>query len=387
VLFRSLLTILSDLSSRKEYEGIDIENISTELPKREFENNDDFEKFKNEYEEKNKKYNDALAKYHKWESEEREGTEPEFPKRETILFNKKPITVGTRPDLLNYINDKDYEILKKKHKLNLRLLKEYQEIADTLLSYTQKTRKEIEDNDLNHGDELKTKCNGNFDTISHEEFDSKYYPLAKLQLMVKIHTRDEKDDIIRTDCFYTPNIYNYLVADAKKGKSFTNPNNQKALTEENLQAIMEKVILIDSKKKLPKYIVPRKDTKIHLLTEQDNDFYHIYLSRTFTYVPEFIIHKICCIPANIEHTHTGSSDMTSATMLVKIQNLFDKGLLLYSYVPPYKDEYNNYIKFGIHFNRYKKEGDWGRLQRINQKPSAEKIRLFKHYFEEISLYD
>jgi hypothetical protein len=72
-------------------------------------------------------------------------------------------------------------------------------------------------------------------------------------------------------------------------------------------------------------------------------------------------------------------------MLVKIQNLFDKGLLLYSYVPPYKDEDNNYIKFSIHFNRYKEVRDWGPLQRINEEPSAEKIRLFKHYFQEISL--
>jgi len=391
-----LIRILSDFSSNNP--DFDIENINTELPKRAFENIDDFEKFKNEYEEKNKKYNDAKAKYNKWESEEREDTEPEFPKRETILFNKKPIIVGTRPDLLKFINDEDYEKLKEKHKSNLKILNEYQKLMNldffTLTkkppSEKLKTRKQINKKYLENGDGNPKKCNGNFDTISSENFDSEYYPLTKLQLMVKIHTRNNENKITRTDCFYTPNIYNYLVSIAKEGvKSFTNPNRPDILlTEENLREIMRKVKLIDPTKELPKHIVPRKDTEFYLLTRQNGLFYNIYLSRKFTSVPEFIIYKICCIPANIEQTHTGSSDMTSATMIIKIQNLFDKGLLLHSYVPPYKNEQRtSYIKLGIHFNRYKEVRDWGPLQRINEEPSAEKIRLFKHYFQEISSYE
>ena len=75
-------------------------------------------------------------------------------------------------------------------------------------------------------------------------------------------------------------------------------------------------------------------------------------------------------------------------MIIKIQNLFDKGLLLHSYVPPYKNEQRtSYIKLGIHFNRYKEVRDWGPLQRFDEEPSAEKIRLFKHYFQEISSYE
>ena len=81
---------------------------------------------------------------------------------------------------------------------------------------------------------------------------------------------------------------------------------------------------------------------------------------------------------------SGSSDITSNTMLFRIFKLFNEGKLLHNYVPPYcllsNNQYRYYIKAGIHFNRYKTSTDWIK----DNITKDEFVNLFKHYAEEIN---
>jgi hypothetical protein len=86
---------------------------------------------------------------------------------------------------------------------------------------------------------------------------------------------------------------------------------------------------------------------------------------------------------------SGSSDITSNTMLFRIFKLFNEGKLLHNYTPPYclkssaNDRYRYYIKAGIHFNKYRKTDDWIKNDRMTKE---EFVNLFKHYAEEINNY-
>ena len=68
--------------------------------------------------------------------------------------------------------------------------------------------------------------------------------------------------------------------------------------------------------------------------------------------------------------------MTSSTYVKKIYDLFNNGMLMHRYVPPYYVGRGEYVKLMIHFNRYQTAEDW-------DKPRREQIRMFKHYMEEI----
>jgi hypothetical protein len=122
-----------------------------------------------------------------------------------------------------------------------------------------------------------------------------------------------------------------------------------------------------------------------------NRFNNIYISRVIGGV-EYCIFNICTIPAEIEISGdfgTGSSDLTSNTMLFRIYKLFNEGKLLHNYIPPYNIPSINggylYIKPHIHFNNYKGVNSWiydNRTKRTKQSF----IEMFKHYAEEINNY-
>jgi hypothetical protein len=122
-------------------------------------------------------------------------------------------------------------------------------------------------------------------------------------------------------------------------------------------------------------------------------FYNVYISRDIG-GKEFKVYDICIIPADIEPTgnfSTGSTDLSSNTMIFRICKLFNDGKLLHSYVPPYCILENartglfQYIKPQIHFNKYKNIDDWIYNDKF-LKSKDEFIEMFKHYAEEINNY-
>ena len=76
-------------------------------------------------------------------------------------------------------------------------------------------------------------------------------------------------------------------------------------------------------------------------------------------------------------------------MLFKIFKLFNDGHLLHKYVPPYRiivaSGRYQYIKLGIHFNRYLKMEDWIINSDTRERMTkAQMIEMFKHYAQEIN---
>lgn len=107
---------------------------------------------------------------------------------------------------------------------------------------------------------------------------------------------------------------------------------------------------------------------------------------------EYNVYNICTIPADMEASGdfaTGSTDLTSTAMLFKIFKLFNDGHLLHKYVPPYRiivaSGRYQYIKLGIHFNRYLKMEDWIINSDTRERMTkTQMIEMFKHYAQEIN---
>jgi hypothetical protein len=274
------------------------------------------------------------------------------------------------------------------------------------------TRKEIADKVLYDYSELADKCSESIDILTNEELDDENYPLAKLQLMVRLKVNINGTKKYRTECIYAPKLYNYLVKCINDKEYFVNPVTKSRYTDDHIEELMKVMRIIDPAIEKPVFIKHRNDTMLKIKyeieeIEGDDDysdvsfreikklnFYNIYLSRNIG-GKEHIIYDICVIPADIEPTGifaTGSTDLSSNTMLFRICKLFDEGKLLHNYLPPYcipieddDDGYYQYIKPAIHFNRYNKLYQWFWN---NNKPVTkdEYIEMFKHYAQEINNY-
>jgi hypothetical protein len=179
-------------------------------------------------------------------------------------------------------------------------------------------------------------------------------------------------------------------------------------TDEHIENLLKVIRLIAPKIEKPVFIKHRNDTLLKInfkIIEYDAGeanldtsfgngiirFNNIYISRTIGGV-EYSIFNICTIPADIEISGdfgTGSSDLTSNTMLFRIYKLFNEGKLLHNYIPPYNIPSMNggylYIKPLIHFNNYKHVNSWVYDNGIKRTKQSF-IDMFKHYAEEINNY-
>ena len=247
--------------------------------------------------------------------------------------------------------------------------------------------------------ELADRCNDSNDILTKQDFDSEDYPLAKLQLLVrlKINYKDKH----KTECIYAPSLYNYLVQCINNKQPFINPLTRVQYTEEHINELMNVMKIINPNIEKPFLSKPLNDKKFiidyNVITSGRQtynplglEFWSIDLYRQFGET-KYLIYHLCTIPSNIEPTGTfatGSSDISSTAMLFKIFKLFNDGRLFNKYVPPYcitymganRETYLSYIALQIHFNNYKKIYDWLDIDK-------EKIvEMFKHYAEEINNY-
>ena len=274
------------------------------------------------------------------------------------------------------------------------------------------TKEQIANNVLYDYSDLADKCSENIDILTNEELDDENYPLSKLQLIarLKVYTSDRQR--YRTECIYAPKLYNYLIKCINAKEPFINPVTKAKYTQENIEELMKVMRIIDPKIEVPIFIKHRNDTKlkINYRTYEVNlrdfgtnasfdsiyimRFSKIYISRMLG-GDERVVYELCYIPYDIEATGTfatGSTDLTSSTMLYRIFKLFNEGRLLFNYLPPYNIHIDRniyrYIKPDIHFNRIDSINNW--LRKSNSDPTLltknEFIERFKHYAQEINNY-
>ena len=281
------------------------------------------------------------------------------------------------------------------------------------------TREDFANNVLYDYTGFADKCSESIDILTNEELDDENYPLSKLQLMarMKVYTRNKKN--YRTECIYAPKLYNYLIQCINSNEPFINPVTKTKYTEENIEELMKVMRIINPKIINPKIEVPvfmkhTNDTKLELkyntvsvdISDYGSNpsygstkilnFNRIYLSRMIA-GSNYIAYEICHMPADIEVSGTfatGSTDLTSNTMIVNIYKLFNEGRLLHNYLPPYNirrpgttNQYT-YIKPQIHFNRILSLNNWLYVSDRDKTliTKEELINRFKHYAQEVNNY-
>ena len=382
----------------------------------------EFKKERDAYDELWEKYKETRESYEK----NRRGSSPKPPVKPTITLPwGKVHTIAKEIDPI-HIKDKvivkfreeyakvepiidEYNILKNmSYKELKRRMGRSPTSAETQLmndnELLRMTKEEIVDNVLYDYSGLADKCSESIDILTNEELDDENYPLAKLQLMVRFKVYIPGTTKYRTECIYAPKLYNYLIKCINNKEYFVNPVTKTRYTEENIEELMKVMRIVDPKIERPVFVKHRNDRllKLEYKVETINynslhnsfgninsiTYYKLYLSRTLGGV-EYNIYNLCTIPAIIEidgEFASGSADITSSTMLFRIYKLFNDGMLLYNYVPPYNyvsatQNLNHvFVKIFIHFNSFRTRKQW-----IKDDTTKEQfINMFKRYAEEIN---
>lgn len=408
--FKIIEDPLIKLLSKEEFKDIDINNL--ELPKQNMTDN--------EYKKLTDEYAELLDKFNKEKSIAMSNSKSP-PKRAILeMPNKTKLIIGIHKIPKQNYSDAEYKKLKSQYKKNISIIELYKELINTgfldlkssqqssksissqqssksissqqssksisspqsSMSILNKSRENIIKDDLFDDtiidDSRLLRCINNTDIISQDDFTNPNYPLAKLQLITKLKIKDASGKLLRTDCYYTPNLYNHLVTLANEKKPFTDPYNGKyLLTDNDIKGIMKIMKIIDPKIEKPRYIKSSNDKQFMIDAEiNEYNLYNVYVYRLFGNT-RFKILILFTFPADIEIEDTGSSDITSATLLLKIIELFNNGKLMITYLPPYNED-GYYLLPDINYNAYNNVSKWIKMTRKN------KIELFKNMVEEIS---
>lgn len=401
--FKIIEDPLIKLLSKEEFKDIDINNL--ELPKQNMTDN--------EYKKLTHEYAELLDKFNKEKSIAMSNSKSP-PKRAILeLPNKTKLIIGIHKIPKQNYSDAEYKNIKSQYKKNIPIIELYKKLINTgfldlnssktsksissprtssssnsisslrlSMSILNKSRENIIKDDLFDDtiidDSRLLRCINNTDIISQDDFTNPNYPLAKLQLITKLKIKDASGKLLRTDCYYTPNLYNHLVTLANEKKPFTDPYNGKyLLTDNDIKNIMKIMKIIDPKIEKPRYIKSSNDKQFMIDAEiNEYNLYNVYVYRLFGNT-KFKILILFTFPADIEIEDTGSSDITSATLLLKIIELFNNGKLMITYLPPYNED-GYYLLPDINYNAYNNVSKWIKMTRKN------KIELFKNMVEELS---
>lgn len=247
------------------------------------------------------------------------------------------------------------------------------------------------------------KCNlddeGSLSTPFTTDFTPlKDYPLSKLQLVVKIHTRDEDGKIVRTDCGNPIDLYNYIISFYNENKNPIHPLTKKLLTEENIDAIMEKLPFAINDPYIARPIARKNmaDSNLFISFINSNDYYTAYVMRNFggdySFEDESMhgldipIYQICSFPSDIGSED--SIDRTSSGMAYMLDTLFSERRLLHNYNSPYGVIRNNawsVLAIRTPLIQYKSKDDWITNRVTKKIRTREEIeRLFFVLYEELA---
>jgi hypothetical protein len=395
--------------------NIDLETL--ESPKRIFNNDKEYETYLDKYNTLREQYESEYQTWRKINEVDKKQQNDSLrttttpPRRPTLtLPNKSVVTVlrkeqsSTLPQQLSsYIPDEKYTQIRKTIADNKKLMDMYRELIDVgLLKLTNnhkkynlelldKDRAYFENNVLDNDNVRNAnRCVANHDNLTSEDFDHPDYLLAKLQLMFKLHKRDENGKVIYTYCFYAPAFYNYLVNQitrnnvvkhpVTKQMTIKNPITSEPVDDEDIDNLMQIMKVIDSSIERPVYIKPIHDEMLYIYSSEElyngHEFFNVFIMRRIGDV-NITVRKLCTILADVEIQESGSSDITSNIFIDIVYELFNSGRLLKTYMPPYKDKNNEFIKPMIHFNNYATPEQWDKPTR------EEQLKMFVHYLEEI----
>lgn len=199
----------------------------------------------------------------------------------------------------------------------------------------------------------------------------KNYPLSKLQLVVKIHTRDKDNKIIRTDCGNPIDLYNYVISFYNEGKEPIHPLTKKLLTTENIDAIMQKLPFAVNNPYIERPISKKHNVDKHLFINfsNNNGYYTAYVMRNFggdydyedssMHGVDIPIYQICSFPSDIGNED--SIDRTSTGMAYILDNLFSERRLLHNYSSPYGilRHYGwSVLAIRTQLTKYKSKNEW-----------------------------
>ena len=415
IITESKLKIIEDplikLLSKKEFKNIDIANL--ELPSQNM-TNKQYTRLTKEYTRLSKNFNKSKSILL---------SQSKSPPKRPILEmpNKTKLLIGIHKIPKQNYTDNEYKNMITNYEKNKHIIDLYKELINTGFldlkskasssksmtssksssksmasskslsksisssnsnSMLNKSREDIIKEDLFNenitDDSRLLRCINETDIISQDDFNNKTYPLAKLQLMTKLKIKDNNGKILRTDCYYTPNLYNYLINKANNKEPFTDPYNGKyILTDNDVNNVMKIMKIIDPKLEKPRYVKNSND-KQFMINAYVNEYnlYNVYIYRIFGNT-KFKILTLFVFPSNIEVMDTGSADITSSTLLLKIIELFNNGKLMETYLPPYQiDDF--YLLPDINYNAYNDVNKWITMRR------KKKIDLFKRMATEIN---
>jgi hypothetical protein len=358
-------------------------------------------------------YDKSILEYNSIPRAERPSKSPSPPKRPTLkLENGKIYQLGLRDP--EYIKKSLLKEFNEEYQKVSHLIDEYNKVKNMgylqLLKYETKkspnkeikdiakenillqmNKEQITDEILYDYSELENKCNDETDVISNEIIEE--YPLAKLQLLVRLKVWNRNKTKYKTECIYAPKLYNYLVESVNTKKLFLNPVTKQKYTDENVDELMKVMKLINPRIEKPIFLKPINDTQLKIDYRQfyayNMNWFEIFICREFG-GETYLIHRLCTIPADMDAVAqpwvTNSTDLTSPVMLFRIFALFNRGSLLENYVPPYYNERTDkVVKLAIHFNRYKQTEHWLRdMETGRSRNTAGIIEMFKHYASEIN---
>lgn len=395
-----LITVINRIGRR----NINLETLS--LDERPFQNDEEYQKYYDRYHTIKKRYRDKVDTIRASIDTANQSATISMPPMPIMrLPNGKTINVVTQV-FPHYIKDKTYSRIVKEYEKNKHILNMYKTMNILELiklskssrwsrwfstgivqnSHAKLINKDIDyfiKNVLNDGTDNKKKCNSNIDIISQEEFNDKDYPLAKLQLMFQL----ERDN--HTHCFYAPNFYNLIIKSINNKVPLKIPGTEEVLSNEEREKVIDDIMVImrvfDPNMQRPFYIDPSHDKELRIIYGIDlqyPEYYNISIVRTLLGV-EYYIYHICTIPIDIEIIDSESTNITSSSFIDRIFTLFNKYMLMHTYLPPYfiiNDNDKEYIKLSLHFNNYYSPLDWLYLSQ------EEKIHKFKHYFTEMDAY-
>lgn len=378
--FETIEDPLLKLLSKKEFENIDKDNL--ELPTQNM---------------TDKQFKSVTEEYNKLEDEFNNAkTMAKTPPKRSVLElpNKTKITIGIHKIPKQNYTDAEYKNLKTAYIKNKPTIDLYKQLINTgfldlkptssskSIPMLNKSRDEIIRDDLFDDTVIDnsrlSRCINDTDIISQDDFNNPNYPLAKLQLMTKLKIKGADGKLLRTDCYYTPNLYNHLVTLANDKKPFTDPyNGEYLLTDKDINDVMKIMKIIDPKLEKPRYVKNSNDN-LFMIDAEINDYNlnSVYVYRLFGNT-RFKIKTIFVFPADIEVEDTGSADITSSTLLLKIIELFNNGKLMETYLPPYNID-NFYLLPDIDYNAYNNINKWNTMSR------KKKIDLFKRMATEIN---
>jgi hypothetical protein len=186
--------------------------------------------------------------------------------------------------------------------------------------------------------ELKESCRTMSDLIG-TNFDK--YSKRDLQLIVKLSVGSGKDN-----CYSIRDIYKLWVDAVKFNKPLRDPITQIVVPTEKLDEIVGKIKYISYDAPDPRTLIVKPSTNFQLrITDEVNSgihFNHIKAIRKFGN-HSVVIADLYYVPSELEPADfrgtgrrgTVTQEMSSAVLMANISELFEKGGLLTSNVPPY----------------------------------------------------